>query len=187
MDIVQHAVNTDDKTVLALRFPMTYSQEERQKAHCEAANEIAKFLEQGEDVAMLTLGDPSIYATASYVQAVLEEEGYETEVVPGVPSFCAAAAGWKVPLVLDREPLTIIPVAAGMDELSRALDAPGTKVVMKAGSKLPAVLQVLEEKDLLSQTYYAENVGLPEERFLPVSSLPDSPGYFVTLIVTDRK
>lgn len=188
LDVVNHAdVDLDKKEFLPLHFPMTYDRVEREDSHREAAMEIAAFLDDGKDVAMLTLGDPSIYATASYVEQILGDEGYDTEVVPGVPSFCAAAAGLRKVLAEDKEPLAIIPASAGEAELSRALDAPGTKVIMKSGSKILDVLDVLQEKDLLTQTWYAENIGLPGEQTGSIFNMPEHPGYFTTLIVTDRK
>ena len=49
--------------------------------------------------AMPNLGDVSIYATWGYVMDVLRDRGYETAMVPGVPSFCAAAARLDATLV----------------------------------------------------------------------------------------
>lgn len=187
LDIVKSEVDLSDKKLLPLRFPMTYSEAERKESHAKAAREIAVCLDAGEDVALLTLGDPSVYATACYVEQILREQGYETEVIPGVPSFCASAAALKTALVEDREELTLVPAAAGREELVRALDTPGTKVIMKSGTRILEVLAVLEEKGLLTQTFFAKDVGLAEELLGPVSDLPEDPGYFVTLIVTDRK
>lgn len=187
LDIVRSAVDLAKKEILPLQFPMTYDKAEREASHREAAMEIAAFLDDGRNVAMLTLGDPSIYATASYVEQILTDEGYEIEVVPGVPSFCASAAGLKQVLAEDREQVVIVPASAGRVELRRALDAPGTKVIMKSGSRILDVLDVLQEKNLLTQTWFAENVGLPGEKLGSVFEMPEHPGYFVTLIVTDRK
>lgn len=187
LKIAQQAVDLSDKEIIPLRFPMTYDQEEQDKAHLEAAEQIAGFLDRGQDVAMLTLGDPLVYATASYVSRILKQQGYRTEVVSGVPSFCASAAALQTILTEESEKLIVIPVSAGMEELFRALDEPGTKVIMKAGKKIDQVMELIRAKGMLSETQYAENVGLPDERFGPASELPDDVGYFVTLIVTDRK
>ena len=54
-------------------------------------------MEQGKDVAFLTLGDSSIYATPMYLHRILKEKGYQTKMVPGIPSFCAVAASWISP------------------------------------------------------------------------------------------
>ncbi|MEE1352745.1 MAG: precorrin-2 C(20)-methyltransferase [Acutalibacteraceae bacterium] len=185
LDIAQQAMDLSDKEILPLSFPMTNDQKERKRAHAAAAGEIAAYLDRGEDVAMLTLGDPSVYATSSYVCRLLEEQGYRTETIAGVPSFCAASAALSRELVQDGEPLIVIPASAGFADMERMLDLPGTKVIMKSGRQLPKVLELLRKKDLLSATSLAENVGLPGERILrePDENSAGEAGYFVTLIV----
>ena len=61
-------------------------------SHEEAARAVKEYLDAGQDVAMLNLGDVSVYATFGYLQEILEAEGYKTVRIPGVPSFCAAAS-----------------------------------------------------------------------------------------------
>lgn len=51
-----------------------------------AANAIEAHLAAGRDVAMLNLGDVSIYATYGYLKEILEERGYETVMVPACPA-----------------------------------------------------------------------------------------------------
>ena len=56
-------------------------------------------LDAGKKVVFLTLGDPTIYSTFSYLQRIVEADGYETGCVSGIPSFCATAARINEPLV----------------------------------------------------------------------------------------
>ena len=64
----------------------------------------------GQNVVFLTLGDPTIYSTFSYLSRIAANDGYNTEMVSGVPSFCAAAARLNLPLAEGSEPLHIFPV-----------------------------------------------------------------------------
>ena len=92
---------------------------------------------------MLNLGDVSIYATFGYLQEILQAQGYATAMAAGVPSFCAAAARLNQPLTGGMDaPLTIAP-GSRADEV---LDAPGTKVLMKTGRQLPALLDTCRMK-----------------------------------------
>jgi precorrin-4/cobalt-precorrin-4 C11-methyltransferase len=62
----------------------------------------------GHDVARLHSGDPAIYgATAEQMQR-LDALGIEYEVVPGVSSFCAAAAAIKAELTKPEVSQTVI-------------------------------------------------------------------------------
>ncbi len=56
--------------------------------------------ELGHDVARVHSGDPSIYGAVAEQMRQLDQLGVECEVVPGVPSFAAAAAALKRELTL---------------------------------------------------------------------------------------
>ena len=43
-------------------------------------------------MAMPVLGDVSVYATWQYLAEEIQADGYQTVMIPGVTSFCAAAA-----------------------------------------------------------------------------------------------
>ena len=48
-------------------------------------------VKDGKDVAMVTLGDVSVYSTCTYVHNAVKNAGFELEIIPGITSFCAAA------------------------------------------------------------------------------------------------
>ncbi len=64
----------------------------------EKAAAVRQYLDAGQDVAMLNIGDVSYDATFGYLQEILQAGGYATAMAAGVPSFCAAAARLNVPL-----------------------------------------------------------------------------------------
>jgi precorrin-2/cobalt-factor-2 C20-methyltransferase len=119
-DIAAQAVDLTEKTVLPLSFPMPRDAAERERHHIRAAQAVVAQLECGRDVAMPNLGDVAIYSTASYILSLVTEAGYTAEMIPGVPSFCAAAARLKTSLTTMEKPLHIIP--ACHDGLNTALD-----------------------------------------------------------------
>jgi precorrin-2/cobalt-factor-2 C20-methyltransferase len=105
-------------------------------------------------------------------------------MVPGVPSFCAAAARLNTSLTSWDTPLHVAP---GDDAMGEVLDLPGTKVLMKAGRRLPQALDVLREKNLLQNAALVCNCGLPGEAVYPdLEQLPDLTGYFTTIIVKEE-
>lgn len=182
LDIARGAVGLDGKTILPLRFAMSRDPEMLRASHEEAARAVKEYLDAGQDVAMLNLGDVSVYATFGYLQEILEAEGYKTVMIPGVPSFCAAAARLGRSLTEMDLPVHIVP--AGGFPLEEALDLPGTKVLMKSGRALPQVLEALESRGLLESSAMVQNCGLPGEQ--AAESLKDAPqsgSYFTTLLV----
>lgn len=189
LDIARQALSEKtlaDKTILPLFFTMDRDKAKQHTAHLKAAEEIERYLSAGQDVAMLNLGDVSIYATYSYLMEILDAKGYQTVMVPGVPSFCAVAAKLGVSLTQGNEPLHIIP--ARSDAAEQSLDLPGTKVLMKSGKRLSQTVQALQEKGMLEQAAMVQNCGLPEEAVCTdLSTLPETAGYFATIIVGEKK
>ena len=175
LDIARGTVGLDGKTILPLRFAMSRDPEVLRASHEEAARAVKEYLDAGQDVAMLNLGDVSVYATFGYLQEILEAEGYKTVRIPGVPSFCAAAARLGQPLTGGMEaPLTIAPGRHAAEVLA----APGTKVLMKSA-----------EAGLLGRSAMVCNCGLPDEEVWPDLSACDASrpaGYFATILVKER-
>ena len=97
LSIAQGAAELGGKTVLPLSFAMSRDAAVRAAGYAHAADAIAPELDAGRDVAMVNLGDVSIYATAYYVLDELRRRGYDTRMVPGVASFSAVAATWVSP------------------------------------------------------------------------------------------
>lgn len=184
LDIAQGAVDLSAKTLVTLPFLMTRDKAARQENHRTHAETLKTYLDRGEDVAMLNLGDVSVYSTFAYLMDLLTAEGYSVTMLPGVTSFCAVAAALDTGLTTMNHPLHIIP-AGGMD-LDEALALSGTKVLMKSASQLTAVLDALVEKGLADRTMLVQNCGLPDEvvcrdirGFVPDNS------YFTTILVKE--
>lgn len=178
----------DGKTILPLQFAMSRDAAVLRASHETAASAVRPFLDAGQDVAMLNLGDVSIYATFGYLQEILQAQGYATAMAAGVPSFCAAAARLNQPLTGGMDaPLTIAP-GSRADEV---LDAPGTKVLMKTGRQLPALLGTLDAHGALSRSALVCSCGLPDETIFPDLSTARPPqdgskaGYFATVLVKE--
>lgn len=182
LDIVRGAVDLAGKTILPLTFTMSQDKAVLQASHEAAADAVQAHLDRGEDVAMPNLGDVSIYATWGYVMQVLEGRGYETVMIPGVPSFCAAAARLGITLVRGETPLHIAPATGPIEPM---LALPGAKVLMKAGRRLPEVRAALEQTEEFAAL--VENCGLPGETiYSDLRQAPESVGYFATAIVKER-
>ena len=136
---------------------------------------------------MLNLGDVSIYATASYLARILQQEGYQTRMVPGVTSFCAVAARLNTSLAEMDTPLHIVP-GSSRQALAQTLSLPGTKVLMKSGRQMPGVLEELRDAGRLADSAMVCNCGLPDERvYRDLSQFPQqqTAGYFATIVVKE--
>ncbi len=186
LDIVKGAHNTVNlagKEILPLDFAMSRNTTLRERSHNEAATALRTRLDAGLDVALLNLGDISIYATFRYIADILRPEGYTTKMIPGVPSFCAAAARLGESLTTDMNaPLHIIP--DGQEEPDKARERTGTTVWMKSGNGLPTLLNALSEAGLSEKVAVVQNCGLPEERiYQTLTDATVEPAYFTVAIL----
>ena len=114
-----------DKTILLFDMPMTHDKQVRNASHDAAADALCALLDEGKTVVFLTLGDPTVYSTYWYVHRRVAARGYAAELVPGVPSFCAAAAAMGRALCEDGEMLHVIPVTHGRAEEGLSLRQQG--------------------------------------------------------------
>ena len=184
LDIARGAVDLSGKTILTLEFLMTRDKQKLEESHRAQARAVMEYLDQGQDVAMLNLGDVSIYSTFSYLLEIIKGAGYETEVIPGVPSFCAVAALLQQSLTVMRQPLHIIP--GGHGNLEEHLSLPGTKVLMKSGRSLKDLVEKLAETGQLEQAVLVANCGLDQEMVCTdLRALPEGAGYYTTILVKE--
>ena len=175
---VQVVPEIREKTLIGLDFPMVSDISVVEKAHRSSARIIAELLDAGENVACLTLGDPSIYCTFGYIQRLLEADGYDVEMISGVPSFCAAAAAAGVPLCEREEPVYI---NSDINEYNGF----GNYILMKSAGKINELRQKLMESG--KNVYAVENCGMKNQSiYFGAENLPDDAGYF-TLIIAKQK
>ncbi|RJQ66464.1 MAG: precorrin-2 C(20)-methyltransferase [Desulfobacteraceae bacterium] len=149
-----------------LVFPMTMDKAKLRQSWIDNAGQVAAALESGADAAFLTLGDAMLYSTYIYLVRALRDvlPGVEIITVAGITAFSAAAALTHFPVGTGKLPATIVPTSDDLDELRRILQRKGTKVLMKIGRRLDAILDVLEETGLLDGSLLVSRVGMDNQR-----------------------
>ncbi|GAA1091584.1 precorrin-2 C(20)-methyltransferase [Nocardiopsis metallicus] len=150
----------------------------------DSAARLAAHLDAGRDVVLLSEGDPLFYGSYMYMHDRLSER-YETEIVPGVPAFGAAAAAAAAPLVRQTDVLTVLPGTLPEPELARRLADTDAAVIMKLGRTFPSVRRALESAGRLEHAVYVERASMEGERRLPVAEVdPATVPYFSLILVT---
>ena len=178
---VRAGAQLEEKPKLYLPMPMMKDKEKLCQIHDAGAKKTAELLDAGMDVALITLGDPTVYSTCMYIHKRILRQGYPTEIIPGVPSFCAAAAKLQQSLAENQEELHIIPASY---EIEEGITLPGTKVLMKAGRKIPYVKQKIQEQGL--QISMVENCGMEQEQvYDSVEKIPDEASYYSLFIIKE--
>ncbi|MBQ1459649.1 MAG: precorrin-2 C(20)-methyltransferase [Oscillospiraceae bacterium] len=171
-----------DKELVSVYMPMIKDRALIDAEHRKGAKLLEQYLDQGKNVVYITLGDPTVYCTFSYLQHILEADGYQVELVPGIPSFCAAAARLGLPLVEWDEPLHVVPA---VHKTGDELDQPGTYVLMKSASHMAEVKDLLRSSGRDVQA--VENCSMETEKvYRSVEEIPDDAGYFSLIIAKEH-
>ncbi|MDD3338103.1 MAG: precorrin-2 C(20)-methyltransferase [Lachnospiraceae bacterium] len=180
---VQSVPELADKCLIPVYMPMVHDRQVMNENHKKGAKQIEEYLEQGKNVIYLTLGDSTIYCTFTYLQPILEADGYETRLVNGISSFSAAAARLNIPLVEWDEALHVIPAVHKGEE---KLDQSGSYVLMKSGSHMKETKELLRESN--RDVTVVENCGMETEKiYRSVDEIPDDAGYFSLVIAKEKR
>ena len=161
---------------------MNKDKAKREECRQAAAEAIMEYLDAGQSVAMPVLGDVGIYSTYSYVHKKLIQAGYEVQMISGIPSFCAGASKANISIVEGNEGFGVIPSLKGIDQVKKAMGVFDNLVIMKVGSHVKEVYDILKAEGKEDNAIIISNVGMEGEYVGPL--LPDREyGYFTTMII----
>lgn len=166
-------------------FPMVRDKSLKIGPWTEIAEEIIHDVQSGKNVGFITLGDPMVFSTYSYLLDIIGDR-IDTKTIPGITSYNSIASEVQVPLVMDEESFAVVPATAGMERLEEALKIHETIVIMKVANHLKDILSLLSEHHLLESTIMVSHSSKAEQevRFgLSDLSENESLSYFTTMIV----
>ncbi|MBC7100651.1 MAG: precorrin-2 C(20)-methyltransferase [Methanobacteriales archaeon] len=164
-------------------FPMTRDIKELEWHWDEAAKLVADELEKGYDVAFVTLGDPSLYSTFSYLQERIESLGFEVEIVPGVTSFTGCAASASMTLVEGDEILVVVPrVDERLKEIISYVD---TCIIMKSPRSGSEIEDIIGDDPREKKIVSIQNCSMKDETIR--EGFMRNGNYLSTTIIKFRK
>lgn len=177
----QVVTDIDKKNIIAINMPMINDEKLLNDKHRENAKIIEEYLDRGENIVYLTLGDVTIYCSFIYLQQILMEDGYETELVNGITSFCAAAGRLNSSLVEKDKELVIIPSFYKTDFV---FENNKNYILMKSAGHISEVKEKL--RNCKRKIVAVENCGMENEKiYNSLDEIPDTAGYYLLIIVKD--
>jgi precorrin-2 C20-methyltransferase/precorrin-3B C17-methyltransferase len=179
-----------DQIELPLTYPVTTEETDHPGGYEGALHDfydgsaawIAEHLDAGRDVAVLCEGDPFFYGSYMYLHERLAGR-YETEVVPGVTSFSAAAAAAGTPLAKRDDVLTILPGTLPPGTLAARLRDSDAAVVMKLGRTFDGVRTAAGDAGVAARAVYVERASSPEQRIAPLREVEGRVPYMSLVLV----
>jgi len=179
----------DSTTVKMLRFPMTSDKNETQRAWKEHAHTIVGELEQGRNVAFLTLGDSMTYSTYGYILKHVQTLAphLEVQTVPGITSYQAAAARLNTPLVEGEESLMVVSGVKGGNRLRELCGKPENVVFLKAYRNVSDIKAAIDETGKYPRSVGIKSCGQQNEEIInDIGELSQRKPDYWTLIISKQ-
>jgi len=160
---------TKFKKNIPIIFPMARQDFDPDEIWSNAVEKIIKFLQNGESVVLLCLGDTSIFASSSNILRIIKHNHPEiiTKTIPGISSVSAAAALNDFDLVKKGETLIIKECPSSKAELtSLIMESKKNKTVlaiMKVGKRWILIREILKKEDIINTSLVALSVGMPDQ------------------------
>ena len=169
------------KKVLRLVFPMTKERRRLRSARREAAARVLGELEEGRNVAFVTLGDPGLYSTFTYL---LEELGdtVKAETIPGVTSISACLAECNTPLARGDERFAVLPAHEAEGRLGDLLSNFDSVVLLKA-KKVAPIMEELKEIGALENAQVFARCGAGDFKMFPLSAIDREKGDYFSMVL----
>jgi len=160
---------TKFKKNIPIVFPMARKDFDPDEIWSNAVEKIVKFINNGESVVLLCLGDTSLFASSSNILRIIKNKYPEiiTKTIPGISSFSAAAALNDFDLVKKGETLIIKECPSSNSELTSLIrESRFNKTVlaiMKIGKRWDIVRETLEKENIINKSLLALSVGMPDQ------------------------
>ncbi len=163
LSIVQPVLkeSEDNYDILEPLFPMIEDKIALSRYWDDAAANIIQKLNEGLDVAFITLGDPTVYSTFSYIGIRIANKGFTVEIIPGITSFtgCAATAG--ISLAEKDEIMVIVPKVD--ERLEKILEYADTFVVMKTSRHSEVLEEIINQDKREKEVISIQNCSMDDE------------------------
>lgn len=189
LTIMEAYVNTAEKQMLGLTFPMTKDKEALEKQWTKTVADVWGFLQEGKDVAFVTEGDPMIYSTFIHMMRLMNAEHPEVEVrsIPGISSVTASASTLGIPLADGDDQIAIVPAINDYAKMRKALEEHDCVVFIKVAKVIDLMLTVLRDLNLVDKASVITKVTSSEEMiWRNVESLAGRELEYLTLMVVRK-
>jgi precorrin-2/cobalt-factor-2 C20-methyltransferase len=171
-----------EQTEVPMYFPFKL-EESSEPYYDKAAEMLAEYLEQGQDVAVLCEGDPFFYGTFMYLFTRLSDR-FATEVVPGVSSVMASPSALGTPLTYRSDVFMVLPGILPSEVLLEKLQVADAAVILKLGRQFAKVYDVLKQLGLDQRARYIERATMGRQRIVPIDQVdPAEVPYFAMIVI----
>jgi len=177
----------DRQEVMVHNYPMERNHRKTRERWRLLAEDVVQRCRAGKSVVQVTLGDPLIFATSSYLLQSLSEKmpADQIHVVPGISAFQTTASRFGEALTLQEDRLMLMS-ATDLLAVELALAQCETLVLYKVGGCIEEIMKLLDRHNLLGRARLVSCVeqGDHELQVVDLSRWQIEPlNYMTTMIV----
>lgn len=173
--------------IVEMSFPMISLSKERdtlEKQWEANADAIEAMLNEGKNVVFLTLGDPMVFSTYSYIMEYLQQRDMAIVTLSGIPSFCNLAAQINIPLTQGEESLGVVAMTQPIEEIRAILDAHKNIVIMKVSANNAQLAEELIARGLENAFVLVANIGMETQTIIrDIETLKGKIPYLSTVLI----
>ncbi len=155
------------KKQIPLIFPMGRKEYDSEFIWKSGAKKIVDNINKNLPVALLCLGDTSIYSSSYYLNKEIKKNYPHIKIttLPGISSLSLAAALGDFQLIKKGENLNIIECPEDKNQFLNLINKESKTVlaIMKVGKRWEWVKYTLEEKKILRKSILAVNLGMENQ------------------------
>ncbi len=153
------------------------------KFYDESAAAVARHLDVGRTVAVISEGDPLFYGSYMHLHARLSQR-YPTEIIPGVTGMSGCWSSVGTPIAQGDDVFVVLPATLPEPELERRFADADAVVVMKLGRHLGKVRRALGRAGRLARAVYVERGTTVDAVTMTLDQkLDDVAPYFSVILV----
>jgi len=155
------------KKQIPLIFPMGRKEYDSALIWKSGAKKIVDYINRNLPVALLCLGDTSIYASSFYIKKEIKKNYPQIKIttLPGISSLSFAAALADFQLIKKGENLNILECPDDKTQFLNLINKQSKTVlaIMKVGKRWEWLKFALEEKKILRKAILAVNLGMENQ------------------------
>lgn len=175
---------------LALLYPVTteaprQSAEYRSKIaefYKQAAQKVARHLDEGKTVAVLSEGDPLFYGSYMHLHLRLAHR-YPASVLPGITAMSGCWSEAGTPIAQGDDVLSVLPGTMPEDRMVKRLADTEAAIIMKVGRNLPKIRRALKDAGRLDCAIYVERGTMTNGLSMPLEEKADDSAPYFSLIL----
>jgi precorrin-2/cobalt-factor-2 C20-methyltransferase len=148
----------------------------------ESAAAVARRLDAGCVVAVISEGDPLFYGSYMHLHVRLSAR-YPTEIVAGVTGMSGCWSAVGMPITQGDDVFVVLPATLPEQELARRFADTDAAVVMKIGRHLAKVRRALSRAGCLDRAIYVERGTTENAIAMPLESKRDDIAPYFSIVL----